>query len=903
MRVLWAKTLAMLLRFPSLLATVVALSAITALTSIAGPAFLASTERGSLSNGIEQAGRWTAGLRVTYPTTTFDPIEARREARRFPDLRTEPLPTEANAVAGFNAFIDRMSAALTERMENVPFVDDLEVTIAAGQPIDALGPNGDATLRLLHRTDALDNVTKLEGEGEDGVWIASTTAENLGVAVGDEIELASERGETTARVAGIYRYLVHEDPRDYWTPLAPFIYRAPEAEQDPPALMLAGRETHERLMTDLQDWGGGVGFSFPLTGDEMSLDEARAVDDEFTKLGEELFSARGPHGKAQGDAAVNTVGGDPSDTVIPGIIRSAEERIEAVTPVVDLVSLTARMVAFAVMAAGGFFLVKKRRIEAASLAARGVGPVAQGVRYGFEALLPAVMGTALGALAGFHLASWPGPANEVEYEVLWSAAGLVGGSAAIGLALLMAAASVAVLREERSIAEIPAPLTGARGLLVASAMAVAAGIAAYSMRTSISVDDLDAIRDPRLILMPVILILAGATLGAALLRSALPSLARVVRYRSPALYLASKRLSGASGMTQVLVTASACALGIGIYGLAVSSSIREATVSKAHLFIGSDYAAQVSSSFEPPDVDFPTTHVTVFRGARLESGDTVTMMVVDPGSFARTAYWKDSFADSDLRSLLESIEGSPGGPIEVISTGDLGPNPRFASRSSNADLDVVATAEFFPGMAAEGATAVMSRESFEAAISTVGTIATRRDSIWATGEPDKIGAALLRESVLFAAPVTVETTLDSPTLQSLLWMLGLLSALGATAGAISIFGLLLYLQARHRASLIASALSRRMGLRRRTELASWGAEIGGALLTAFVVAVGVGLAVTSLMKGLLDPRPGLPPTPVLVSPAVSLIALGAALLLVAILAARRLQRSVDEADIAEVLRT
>ena len=899
MKVLWRKTLGMLIRFPSLLLTVVAVAAITAITAVAGPAFLESTERGSISSGVEQAGRWTAGLRVTYSTLIFD-----RRSTRVGAGQDEIDPSAPNeAVDDFYAFIDRMMPALEARMRDVDFIDGPELTLS-GNPLDASGPDGDATLRLLHRADALDNVTMLKGGGNDGVWIADVTANALGLELGEDITLEGQAGKATTRIAGIYRYLPDEEPREYWTPVSAFIYRTPDQFTDPPALVLAGRETHEELMRGLKDWGS-VSFAFPLTGEEMSLDQVQTLDAEFREFGDELLNSEGPLREAQGPLTLDAAFGrnEGANSALPGIARSAEERIEAVTPVVDLVSLAARLVAFSVMAAAGFFLVKKRRVEAASLAARGVGPLAQALRYGSEAFLPSGLGTLVGAGAGYLLVSFLGPAERLPVSVIGDAASLILSSVGIGLILLVGSAAFAVWREERNIAEIPAPLSGSRGLLAASVVAVAAGLAAFSMRHSISAVDLEGIRDPRLTLMPVILILAGATIGAALLRSALPVLARALRYRSPSVYLATRRLSGASGMTQVLVTASACALGIAIYGLAVSSSIREATLSKAQLFIGSDLSAQVGSSFEPPQVDFPLTHVTTFKRAHLADGYSISLMVIDPESFRETAYWRENFADEPLEGLLAAIEGAPGGPIEVLSTDDLGPNPQITSGSTSSDLEVVDLVRFFPGMPAEGALAIMSRDSFEEAIGSVGTLSSRRDNLWARGEPEKVEAGLLREEILFAAPITIRTVLDSPSLQSLLWMLGLLSALGASAAVISIFGLLLYLQARHRAALISSALTRRMGLTRRQEWVSWAAEIGGALTTAFVVAALVGLPVASLMKDRIDPRPGLPPAPVLIPPAIPLTLLGVLLIGVAFVGARRLQKSVDDADIAEVLRT
>jgi hypothetical protein len=145
--------------------------------------------------------------------------------------------------------------------------------------------------------------------------------------------------------------------------------------------------------------------------------------------------------------------------------------------------------------------------------------------------------------------------------------------------------------------------------------------------------------------------------------------------------------------------------------------------------------------------------------------------------------------------------------------------------------------------------------------------------------------------------------LSAPALQSTLWTLGLLGALGAASGLAAVAGLLLYLQARHRSALIAAAMTRRMRLNRAAELRAWMLEVGASMGTAYLLAGAIGLGVAGLMHERLDLRPSLPPQPIMVVPLSMLLAAGVIGAVLVLLTAVRLQRDVDAADVAEVLRT
>jgi ABC-type antimicrobial peptide transport system permease subunit len=119
---------------------------------------------------------------------------------------------------------------------------------------------------------------------------------------------------------------------------------------------------------------------------------------------------------------------------------------------------------------------------------------------------------------------------------------------------------------------------------------------------------------------------------------------------------------------------------------------------------------------------------------------------------------------------------------------------------------------------------------------------------------------------------------------------------------LALLALLLYLQARQRSQLIASAIVARMGLDRRRDAAALGLEAGGVVLVAGIVGAGVAIAAASPITRHVDALPQYAPSPVLIVPWTTLalglavaVLVGAALGAVAVAIASR-------SDVSEALR-
>jgi hypothetical protein len=490
-------------------------------------------------------------------------------------------------------------------------------------------------------------------------------------------------------------------------------------------------------------------------------------------------------------------------------------------------------------------------------------------------------------------------AGTLEWSYVGGLAGDIGLAAVMALALFAASTGAAIVREERSfgarrtaVARI-APLVGA-------AVVAAGGWWAYTSLDTVTVERDSGPLSGSILLAPIGLIAAAALAGGVVLRLALPPVAGWARRRSPGLFLAAKRLTAGSTMTHTLVVLCGSALGVMLFGLTVAGSVRTTATAKAKTFVGSDVSMFVPPNPPPlPELGFPATHVSEVSTFLEGSGLALTVLGIDPETFEGAAFWHGELSDRPLDELVSEMAEDGAGAVPVVAVGFGDTQPTIAG--SDVPLDVVGTARAFPGMTVGQPAVVMTSDALQRILAG-GSGGSRADQVWAKGPSDEVAAALLEAGIVGSDPITVDQVLDTPTLQSLVWSLGLLAGVGALASATAVAGLSLYLQARHAAAQVAAAMTRRMGIRRRDELLSWVAEVGGAGTAAFAVGAAAGLGTAALVHDRLDPQPHLLPDPIFVVPFVVLAGTAAGVLGVTAYVSRRLQKRMDAAPVGEIMR-
>jgi predicted lysophospholipase L1 biosynthesis ABC-type transport system permease subunit len=170
--------------------------------------------------------------------------------------------------------------------------------------------------------------------------------------------------------------------------------------------------------------------------------------------------------------------------------------------------------------------------------------------------------------------------------------------------------------------------------------------------------------------------------------------------------------------------------------------------------------------------------------------------------------------------------------------------------------------------------------------------------VWAKGDPAAVERALGRSTLAPQYLTTAKQFLASADLATADRTYGFLRVIALAAALITMAALLLFLHARSRSQLVATAFLQRMGLKEDRQMLSVALE--GAVLVGFSSLVGVGTALltASSIASRVDPVPQYPPSttatvPWLLLAAAFLIVLAAAALVGAL--ASRVRGDVGEA--------
>jgi putative ABC transport system permease protein len=885
----WRKAPFLLRRFPQILAAVVAGAMILGATAAARPGYLASSGRAAIGREIEELSRWAGGLRVLRAGFLGRPFRAVEGAGEEPgEFRLRPVPFDESV-----DFVQQEIARLVAPLGNL----QAPVVFMAGGPLRVAGEEGsDAQARLGYRDEWRRHVTVVaEGGPADGVWLSDTTARQIDVAPAETVVLSTGGREARVTVAGIYRHLVAEPPREAWGPVSELVYKEPNADTYPPPLVLAERDVFAGLARSLDD-AGTIEWFAPLAPGEIALPEAartardieRLISEHLSDFGTPVTRALGPRGFQPSDRYRSSEFG--------GIVREAHRRVAALRGPVDVVSLASSCVAAAVLIAAGYYLVQRRRTEFASLVIRGVSPTALAARAVVELALPTLLGGCAGAVLGLSIAGALGPARGFPAEAA-RAAGLAAIFAVAAGLVLAGAAVLAAARAQETVS--PARRRSALPVWEVALAAVAAAVVFRLATVRGSVGGADAELRLDLLLLPLVAVGATGALGARILQRALAVMREPVRRAPPPVYLAVRRLANSSGTAIALVAACAFSIGVFAYATALEASTERSARRKAYLFAAADAAALVAPGADAGLLDVPATSVVRFdRFTFPGAADSAEVIGIDPSTFAAAAYWDPALADEPLDSLLRALDRPDGGSIPVLSVAgaDVG--------SAGDAVEVVGRARAFPGQIGRDPVLVAPTDALLDALSRGrATSAGRADEIWMRAGPEGAAAALARAEVPYYGLRTAAAVLRAPSLQSLSWALALLRALGLGAAVLSVAGLLLYLQARERATVVTLALARRMRFSARNHLVMLSIENLTLLGIGLSVGLGAGIAAVRFLLPRFDLLPTLLPAPVMVVPFLPVALVAAATIALALAGAVWARASAARRDIVEVLRS
>lgn len=741
-----------------------------------------------------------------------------------------------------------------------------------------------------------------DGSFSQGLWLPASLAETTGLEPGDELAVRFGEYGTSAQVGGTYSDLDADALPVGLENLAGLLEVSERSDRELPPLLLGSPETVADAVAGLRDPLLAT-WVVPADAANLPAADARSALPVIRRISSALGDTRTPLGEAF--AVVNrSVGGPEVTSGLAGTVARADAAVGGLAPPVRLLSLAGVIAALLVVAAAARFAARQRSVELRLAAVRGARPAIVGVRAAALALAPLALGTAAGCGLALALVAAAGPDARVDGEAALAAA------VATGAALLVAAAVVGVIVAVATTQEIRVRRSRVGQVLAQvpwdGILLVLSLIALYQLRArgGVEVGSDGALTVNLLALAFPLLFVAGASLGAVrLLGMGLPRLRRVGGSLPPAAFLALRRLSSARSGALLLVGSGAVAFGILTHAGVIATSVRAGVDDKALVQVGSDIVVPAEGDLIVPN---GVVGALVLRGdGTLQPGNAQSdVIAVEPDDFAQAVLdGRRGVAGGAGSSELAALSEGHGERLPALIVGaEPAERATLQLRDNAVPLEVIARPDAFPGLDPARPLVVVGANAL-ADLGVPLDLVTRERELWLRGEDD---AALLDAvasaggdplSARSAAAVAAE-----PRLVAVTWTFGYLQALGTLVGLLAVAGTVLYVQARHDARAVATALTSRMGFARRTQRLATAGELLALLALALVIGTVLGVGAGPLVVGALDPVPQLPPEPSVRTPLALLAGLAALLVLVGWFGSGAVQRGADKTDPSEVLR-
>jgi putative ABC transport system permease protein len=876
----WRKAPLVLLRYPGLFTALAVGALLLALTAAAYPLFLSGSAAKLLKSEIDDPliGRYGVGL--TY--------------------RTRNVGLQDEVPGGGRLLYEARGETFAELTSPSPYLGPTEAMVL-GPTVSLNDPEHPRRVRsgrLFAGEEALQHVEIIEGTDGPGVWIPDIVARGLRLGAGDRIRLSyADRDPIVLPVDGVYGTLASRPPGGYWLAWEPEIYPSSCRQECaiPTQFILADQEQVIDLARPERLGEGTItmGWQAPLRRSaRLSLDDARALQRFAASFRRTARDTSTPAGRildcCHRASLFPPEPGTEIDTSIGVVVDLAEAQIASLQGPGRVLRVAGILVALAVLASAGLFSAGARSTEVRLLDARGTGPLGAGAKAALEAVVPSVVGGAVGLGLAFVLVRLITSGSPPSASSVVGAFVAGGVAVAISILALGAVAAGASVRHAgrapgaaTAVSRVPWELA-ALGFAVFAAQRLPAGLG--SRDVALDVQPPSAF----FLLFPIAFVGGFAGLGARLFREG----SRVLRSRGAGRrsdsYLALHRVAGAPMLPVLLVAAAGLCVGVFVQGEAVVRSLERTVDAKAKVFVGSDVQAWVGiDTVPPPGFPLPVTRTARARlaGTALPGEVQFDLLGVDPDTLADAAFWDERFADPPLEELVGRLERRPpegAVPILVAGVESFAPTT-LEMNAQRFPVRVVGHAAAFPGMQSRRPLVVVDAAAVaEAYPGTTNPLLTETATteLWIRGDPNRAEEALLDPSMEVFQVLTADQVKDLPRVSTVIETFSVLDVLGVASAVLVVSALLMYLQARQRSQIVAYGLSTRMGMSPAAHRRSLAVEIASMLGAAFVLGTGLGIGAAMILAGRLDPLPVVPPDPLFVVPTAAIVAAFVALIAV-----------------------
>ncbi|MET7422764.1 hypothetical protein [Dactylosporangium sp. NPDC005555] len=769
---------------------------------------------------------------------------------------------------------------------------------------------GDNRVNIAGRNGFEGHVQRIAGGPGHGLWLPDRFAAEHGLRPGDTLTISPNVEEwsadnvrrvwepTAVPVVAIYRDLRERSGDDpFWCGIST-LYRGDPAQQagglgsDVPVLdlLLADRATMLAVASGAHIRTAQRIERAPATID-LTAPEATRLAAGITAMHDQLRTT------AYDDRILYR-------TALPPLAGRAALVERELRGSVLPISAGGLLVGLSVVMAAGAFWVRRRERELIVLATFGATARWLGVKAALEAL-PALAAGAVGGwgLAGLLVAQ-VGPSSDVSgaalvQSMLAAAAAFLAATAVLGVTAGVACRpltgeSTPRARVRRRLAAVPWELL----LLAAAAGYWFTGGDRSMVRLASQYGTMVQIPG-KLLVVPMLAMLCLCVLGARLATAAVRRRTRTTTTARSAvrlLYRRRLRHSAAAAVTLALITAVPVA--VAVYGATATRTVSATLAAQARLGAGSDVVITLAEPGAVPAVPAALRGraTPVLRVDYVQLDDRqVSLLAVDPATFADIAFWDDRLDDTTLAEATRGL----GAPVKAaIASAPVPDGAATMTFGADPPVDLEVTSlSTLPAPRGGYPVLLVDRAAVGQEV-----LARAVPQLWVRGDPAPIRAAVDAAGLRVVSFSVAGDRHASTFYQPVTYTFAYLSALSLLTATVAMVGFLLYLESRLRVLRRGYVMLRLMGLRSAVQGWLLLAEFAGSLVAG--CAAGLGLAVTAAVavRDQLNVDPAAPPGTVLSFPwsvmAGLLTAVGCFAVLVAVVTHWRLTRS----RISEVLR-
>ncbi len=848
--------------------------------------FGSSTSAATLSDDLTQGCRFDSGLSVDGGVLIGSP---------------QPNGVASDGqLPSYETFRSTLSAAVERIADAAPPV--LSAFAGIGRVSKGAVVIGKGGVQFVQRDGFVDHVEVLErstGSAQPGVWLSDTTANEIGVHAGDQVSSAPDGAAAiTLIVSGVYRdlALLKRDP--FWCSVETiFVGRGVEP---PPSVAFLDVLSLRSLVLLRPEPVARVMFESPPDPTGWTLRRARQAVVGWSRV---KRSATNPADPLAGTLGLVTASVDRIES-----LRHAERSRAIADASAGPISLGIAALALMVLAIAARVWVDRKQQELTVLAVRGAGPGALTGKALMELGTPAIVGGLGGFGASVVFIRVLGPSALVDRSDLWRS-GLLA-VAVLAVALVTIGIVVYPAVRKAGLVHLGALRTMPTGVWETVVLSFAAA-AFYEMRTRgspLAPTATSTRVDALVLLFPMLAMLGSCGLCARVLMSRRILVGRSSSHQPLVLWLARRRLAARRSTAVTIVTGTAVAIGMIVFGGSLSRSLQATIAGKALLRPG---AAQAFTLSDPGPVPARLRGLgTVVKAAvedtvQVRGKPPVDVLGVDPATFADAAFWRSDFAGQSLRKLLQELGDGVvpvGSAVPAIAVGpDLPDQFLVKLAGANGPIEepvrIVARATAFPGLGRTSGQPLVVVNS--KALDALGV--NSDPELWVKRAGLTTADALSADGLL---AIFTRTPGDRTggSLQPELWALRYLRQVGFLGMLVVVAGVGLYFGSASERRRLSSTLALRLGLSRVRLLAATTAETVLMALAGLVLGTTSAIVVTRLVFTHLDPLPGELPAAVLRFDWDVIGWAGVGSVIVSVLAATVVEHRSHAAALPEVLR-